>query len=582
MSTKINPTLSESDIFLALRNEAKNITVLYVEDDPMIRKEYFKFLSRFFDTVVCHEDGEAGLSAALNKKFDLVISDIQMPRMNGLQMIEKIKERYPDQATILISAHKDTDILHQSVVIGVDGYLFKPLERNQTIKLLYKTVSKIRLEYENLNYKAHLEELVAQKTAEAIKIFTIDPVTDLFTLAKLEQDMSKSDKYSLALLKIKDFKSLNDLYGYTIGNNLLKKTAIFLHSIIFDRLRRSDIVLYRVSGAHFALLSPLNAPELEDLVVQIIEHYESSEFIIADDSIYLEMDAGIVENQSTLTLSNADKALRISEKEGQIVLYKPAHQKAELHHFTLKCKDTIKRALNENRIIPYYQPIIDNNTNTIQKYEALARLIMPDGKVISPAIFLPVSKKTKMYNRITTTLIKTILHDFKTSSCSVSINLSIEDIKHIPTRKFIFDSIAAFPDPSRVVFELLESEEINSYHEIQQFIEEIKTYGCKVAIDDFGSGYSNFEYLTKLNADYIKIDGSLVREIDSDNVSRILVEMLAGFAKKMDIKTIAEFVHKDSIHTIVTSLGVHESQGYLFSEPIPYNASMQNIQYYAP
>lgn len=580
MSTEHNAPAS--DIVLALRNAAKNITVLYVEDDPLIRQEYFKFLSRFFDTVVCHEDGESGLAAALQQKYDLVISDIQMPRMSGLQMIEKIKEHYPDQATILISAHKDSDILHQSVVIGVDGYLFKPLERNQTIKLLYKTVSKIQLEYENKNYKTHLEELVAHKTAEAIKIFTIDSVTGLFSLAKLEQDMSKSEKYSLALLKIKDFKNLNDLYGYAIGNDLLRQTGIFLRTIIIDHLQHSDTLLYRVSGAHFALLSPMNTLELESLVARIIEQYEATEFIIAEDSVYLEMDAGIVNNNNGLTLSNADKALRKSEKEGHIVVYEATNTAAEVHRFNLKCKDAIKRALNENRILPYYQPIIDNNTNAIQKYEALARLIMPDGTAISPAIFLPVSKQTKMYNRITTVIINTVLNDFKHSSCSVSINLSIDDIKHLPTRKFIFNSIATFPDPSRIVFELLESEEINSYHEIQQFIEEIKTYGCKVAIDDFGSGYSNFEYLAKLNIDYIKIDGSLVREIDSAKVSRILVEMLTGFANKMDIKTIAEFVHKESIHDIVTSLGVNESQGYLFSEPIPYNSSMQNVQRYTP
>lgn len=580
MSTNTNQTLSAA--FIALREVAKGIKVLYVEDDPNIRKEYFSFLSRFFDAVECREDGESGLNAALEKKYDLILSDIQMPRMSGLEMIEKIKEHYPNQATILISAHKDSDILHQSVKIGVDGYLFKPLERNQTIELLHKTVSKIQMEYENSNYKAHLESLVEQKTAEAIRSFTIDSVTELFTLAKLEQDLLHSSEYSLALLKIKDFKNINDLYGYNIGNDILNQTAVFLSHILLNDLKQPDIKLYRVSGAHYALLSSYDTPKLESIIAQIIEQYESSEFIIADDSVYLEMDAGIIDHHNGITLSNADSALRQSELEGRIVVYRTNPSVIDAHSFNLKCKNSIKRALNEMRIVPFYQPIIDNNTNTIQKYEALARLILLDGEVISPALFLPVSKKTKMYNQITRQILTTVLNDFYDSECSISINLSIDDINHLPTKKFIFEAVSQFSNPSRIVFELLESEEINSYNEIQQFITDIKVYGCKIAIDDFGSGYSNFEYLAKLDIDYIKIDGSLVRTIDTEKVSRIIVEMLSGFANKMEIKTIAEFVSKKSIQEIVTSIGINESQGYLFSQPIPYNDSMKNIQYLVP
>ena len=101
--------------------------------------------------------------------------------------------------------------------------------------------------------------------------------------------------------------------------------------------------------------------------------------------------------------------------------------------------------------------------------------------------------------------------------------------------------------------------------------------GCKIAIDDFGSGYANFEHIAKLNVDYIKIDGSLILEIEKDILHTTIVEMLANFANKMNIKTIAEYVSSDSIHKIVKSFGINESQGFLFGKPMPYNDSMKYI-----
>ena len=106
----------------------------------------------------------------------------------------------------------------------------------------------------------------------------------------------------------------------------------------------------------------------------------------------------------------------------------------------------------------------------------------------------------------------------------------------------------------------------------------MKTYGCKIAIDDFGSGYSNFEHLIQLNVDYIKIDGSLISNIDTNKASQTIVEMLAQFASKMQIKTIAEFVSTDSIKDVVETIGINESQGYLYSQPIPFHHSMMNFK----
>lgn len=119
----------------------------------------------------------------------------------------------------------------------------------------------------------------------------------------------------------------------------------------------------------------------------------------------------------------------------------------------------------------------------------------------------------------------------------------------------------------RVVFEIVESESIEKFEQVHDFIEKVKSYNCKIAIDDFGTGYSNFEYLLKLNADYIKIDGSMIKDIDKSKEAEIVVSTIVGFAKKMDIKTIAEFVENESILEKVKELGIDYSQGYYFSAP---------------
>jgi EAL domain-containing protein (putative c-di-GMP-specific phosphodiesterase class I) len=290
--------------------------------------------------------------------------------------------------------------------------------------------------------------------------------------------------------------------------------------------------------------------------------------------MYLEMGSGIVDHADEAPLSHADIALRQAEKEGDIVIYRNDARSAKERSTRLQYQDMIKRALQEDRFVPYYQPIIDNKTKKIMKYEALARLILPDGKVISPGLFLPIAKETKMYNSITKMIIRKTLDNFRYSECSISMNLSIDDIKDRLTREFLIEQIGQFPEPKRLVFELLESEGIGSYEDVQEFFAELKHYGCKVAIDDFGSGYSNFEHLAKLNIDYIKIDGSLILGIEDTLISQVIVEMLSNFATKMGIKTIAEFVSKESISLKVNDMGIDESQGFLYGQPVPYHRLM--------
>ncbi len=569
---------SSAESIKLLRAKSKDLKILLVDDDPLIRKEYMNFFGRIFGNIDNRNNGKEGLEATLNKQYDLIISDVQMPVMNGLEMIDEIKQRNPDQSTLLISASHDSDILHSSVKLGVDGYIFKPIQIKPALEVLDKIVSKILMEKENRMYKQKLEELVIEKSRQAIETYTVDGISKLYSLAKLQQDIVEPNNNSLAVIKIKNFKVMNDFYGYDVGNSILRQTADLLNKIVIKNEFIANSILYRLSGAHFAILSPLDGEHLEQYIEKIIHEIESTEVDVNNQLMYLEMNAGIVSRKDEITLAHADSALRTAEKYGKIVIYKRNERLVKLHASQLQCNDMIKRALIEDRFVPFYHPIIDNKTNQIKKYEALARLIMLDGEVVFPSCFLPVSMQTKTYNMISVAIIRKALEDFRDSECSVSLNISMDDINHKPTREFIFEQITMFPEPSRLVFELLESDNIESYNEVKEFFLKLKQLGCKIAIDDFGSGYANFEHIAKLNVDYIKIDGSLILGIENELLSLTIVEMLSTFAVKMGIKTIAEYVSNDSISNIVNSIGVNESQGFLFGEPVPYNDSMKYIQ----
>ena len=119
----------------------------------------------------------------------------------------------------------------------------------------------------------------------------------------------------------------------------------------------------------------------------------------------------------------------------------------------------------------------------------------------------------------------------------------------------------------RIIFEIIESEGIENFDKVLEFITDVKRYGTKISIDDFGTGYSNFEYLMKLKVDYIKIDGSMIKNIDNDKSAQMIIASIVSFAKNMNIKTVAEFVHSKNVYEKVKELGVDYSQGYYFGEP---------------
>ncbi|MGM0519992.1 MAG: EAL domain-containing protein [Campylobacterota bacterium] len=397
-----------------------------------------------------------------------------------------------------------------------------------------------------------------------------DLLTRLKSRTKLHLDIEKSVQPCLILINIDRFSQINDFYGHSFGDKLLQAFAKSLKSHLEKRCIYS-FELYRNGADEFAIL--LKEYDKEKVVINLknmLNKLEKTSLKIEDKELNLNLSCGISFESSQETILCADMALKISKKEKKdIVIYSKDNSLNKQYENNLLWANRLKKAIDENRVVPFFQPIVNNKTLKYEKYEALVRIVEPDtSKVISPFFFLDIAKQTKQYLKLTKIMIEKSFEMFYDKDFEFSINLTMEDISNSEIREFIFSKLDENVEVTkRLVLELVESESIKDYELVIDFIDEVKSKGCKIAIDDFGSGYSNFEYLIKLQADYIKIDGSLIKNINTQRESYVVVSTIVNFAKQMGIKTIGEFIENEEILKTSQSLGIDYSQGYHFSAP---------------
>ena len=228
----------------------------------------------------------------------------------------------------------------------------------------------------------------------------------------------------------------------------------------------------------------------------------------------------------------------------------------------------IKNVVENASIEPYFQGIFNINSLKIEKYEALMRLIDPKTKeVFSVFPFLQTAKKIKLYEKIMEIMIEKTFEKISLLNIEFSINLCYEDIFNESFRNYIYKKIENCSNSQNIVFEILESDFIEDFNIVKNFATKVRSYGCKIAIDDFGSGYSSMENILKLKPEIIKIDGSLIKDIDTSIESRAIVRNTVNMAKELNAKTVAEYVHSKEVFDVVKTLDVDFLQGFYLEKP---------------
>jgi len=401
---------------------------------------------------------------------------------------------------------------------------------------------------------------------ELTKLLYTDTLTNLKNRNALLRDLQVDTPLASILLNIDNFSHINNLYGETFGNRVLIKFSDFLHN---DIMHATECKLYRLSGDEFVILSEsTEKKDIESRAKKILSECEHLIIFIDEQQISLSVTVGVSFEENSHLISTANMAIVGARKESKsIMVYSDKLSLNHEYENNLTWIKEIKDAINDDRIIMFYQPIIDNANKASKKYETLIRLIDRDGKVITPFHFLEIAKKAKLYKQLTKIVIKKSFEAFKENDYEFSVNITVDDILDKEISHYIIDTLKEYNISNRVIFELVESEDIENFDEIEQFIIQVKELGCRISIDDFGTGYSNFEHLMKLQADFIKIDGSIIKEITTDSRSAIITSVIVAFAKEMNIKTIGEFVETKEINEKLIELGVDKSQGYYFDKP---------------
>lgn len=403
--------------------------------------------------------------------------------------------------------------------------------------------------------------------ARLIDQFYTDTLTRLPNLYKLRHDLESFDDFTMIVVNIDNFKLLNNFYGFVVGDFILESFGLTLKAQC-----QGDYV-YRIASDEFAIVTPrgMSFYGIKTYLSGLCCRLDHLFYKYDDIEIFIDFTLASSASRSHENIfSKVNMALKYAKEHGlKFWVYEDTMQFIREYKSNLRYATRIRKAIVESKgIVPYFQPIIDNENSKIVKFEALSRLVDDEGIIHAPSNFIPVAKTIKVYDKITKMVIEKTFELFASLPYDFSINLSFEDIMNQEIYTFIMQKLRYSDMGPRVTFELLESEQVQDFEKVKRFITEVKRYRARIAIDDFGSGFSNFSYIIKLDPDYLKIDGSLIKDLDIDDNARIVVETIVEFSKKLGIKTIAEFVHSSTVLSAVKKLGIDYSQGYYIEKPL--------------
>ena len=431
---------------------------------------------------------------------------------------------------------------------------------NTTISPIFDENGEI---FEYVAIRHEITDLVL-KTEKLNRILREDYLTEIGSRYKLIEDIAKQENLSISILDIKNFSEVNDFFGYKIGDYILKLVAKRIEELV---IKKPSYSVYRLTSDVFAILAS-NASKIDFIKnIKEISKIISSKAIRAKGrEVFVSINYTFSFEPKETLLETANVIRKYTKSNPNQIIYDRSLEIEKDYEKNIFWTLKIKKALENNDIIPYYQAIYNLQTNKIEKYEALMRL-NDGGKIMSPFFFLDIAKKSGQYLQLTKRMIDSSFEYFKDKEFEFSVNFTFEDIANEEVSNYVLEKIKEYDIGRKIVFEIVESEEIDDFELIDGFFHKIRDLGCKIAIDDFGSGYSNFEYLIKLDADYIKIDGSLIKDVLISKGNENIISMIISFAKDQGFKTIAEFVSSKEILEKVKYLGVDYVQGYYIHEP---------------
>jgi diguanylate cyclase (GGDEF)-like protein/PAS domain S-box-containing protein len=471
-----------------------------------------------------------------------------------------------DEGAVLLSRHGERHEVQDSAapVRTVDGRIIGAV-------LVFQNVTHARNLQRELSYNA-----------------SHDALTGLFNRLKFEQELDAAwqqaqagtTQHALCFIDLDRFKVVNDSAGHAAGDLLLRE----LGTLLRDSLRGSDAVA-RIGGDEFALLlRDCDLVQAEAVAEKLIASIGAVRFNWQNRVYDVGASAGIVaitaETRSPAELmSQADVACYTAKHAGRnrAALYRAGSEDVERQHREILMASGLREALEQHRFELHAQPIVATRASgrDEQHVELLLRLRDVQGQLISPATFIPAAERFGMMSNIDRWVVRQVLIELvpwlqARPQLHVGINLSGNSLSDPGFLPELLELIAASPlDPQRLLFELTETAVINKLSVASALISQVRERGCRIALDDFGAGLSSFTYLKHFRVDYVKIDGSFIRNLDQDPLDRAIVESINQVAHHLGAETIAEFVESRATFELLGTIGVDYAQGYALGKPIP-------------
>lgn len=481
------------------------------------------------------------------------------------------------------------DILHHSLTYiamresdKVNEFRCEDFKCDSTVSPLLNLVRNAVADLDSMN--TQMEKKLHQQARRLTESYRIDSLTRLPNRIVLKERLNTIlFTEHLLTLKLTNFHEVNDKYGYQVGDQLLLDLSNHLVERLQLRVvKRSKIKveLFSIGVGEWAIIFNTSAggAKIKERFVEFADEVERVNFepygLTDIDYLSVSLCGGFASRCDFLTDNSDEILLKAIEarrygvrNNTHITNAKDIQVSEEERKERIGWLSCVSRAILDQNIITYSQPIVEAGSHEMIGQECLVRIMEADGTILPPGKFLPMIADTHLYTRLSRHMIKNTIGYMADKQSPFSINLSPQDLLSDKTLEVLETAISGMNDPTRLGLEVLESEQIRDYGRMIEVCDHFRSLGARIIVDDFGSGYSNIDEIIKLEPQIIKLDGSLIRNIDKDQKQRNIASQLVRLCQVFNAKTVAEFVHNQQVCEIAEQMGVDYLQGYYFGEP---------------
>ncbi|MBA3320197.1 MAG: EAL domain-containing protein [Pyrinomonadaceae bacterium] len=570
------------------RTESRKARILIADDQFEIRSLLHDLLSDDYECVAVASAEEA-LSLLAVEAFDLVLSDIRMGGMSGLEMVPALTRCAPDTVVIMVSGEQTVEKAIEALRVGAFDYVTKPFDLRHIEAAVRRALEHHSLRIAKRRHESYLEELIKQRTEEVDHLSYHDGLTDLPNRILFEDRLaqalhsvpSNGQLLAVMLLDVDRFKLVNDTLGHVVGDRLLRGVGERLSGCV----RAGDTVA-RFGSDEFALLTQLREDDAAEMFRHVLEVLKRP-FRIDEHELYVTLSAGIslsptdgVDAQTLLR--NAGSALhRAKEQEGNNYQIYTADMSAQaLQHLALE--NSLRQALGREEFMLHYQPQVCIPTGRIVGMEALVRWQHPERGLVSPGAFIPVAENSGLIVPLGEWILRTACsqnmkwQETGMAPLRVSVNLSPRQFRQPNLVEMVDQTLRETGmAPQFLELEITETSMMRNVESAIQTLRGLQALGVQIAIDDFGTGYSSLSYLKNFPISTLKIDQSFVRDAVTDRADAAIVKTIIALGHSLELTVKAEGVETEEQLEFLRRLECDEMQGYLFSKPLPPEAFHQ-------